>query len=152
MFPQPALHRNVHIMKESPLHYKICLRSGYGSVQILIFPLILPQTVHILARTNEFSGWPLCKLWPAWSVSKYVSVECHGIHTPNLQYCAVVRIPTVKWDWAETFTVMSSFIKTEHLFYHLLQLWHSEVSQRQKSVRKYLLGSVMPTQEKQWTK
>lgn len=64
------------------------------------------------------------------SVSKSVSVKCHDIHASNLEYCAVVRAQTLKRAW-ETFPVMSRFIKTEHLFYRLLQLQHSEARQRQ---------------------
>lgn len=140
MSTQAALHRNVHVMKEGPLGYKICLRSGNGSVQILIFPLILPQTVHILARTSEFSGWSLCKMWPAWVseqmlfswMSRYShassSVLCHGENT-NSQV-------GLGWD--------------VHSYEQIYQNWTSLLSPpaaaalrsqaEVKSARKYLLG------------
>lgn len=140
MFPQPALHRNMPFRKKGPLGYKICLRAGNGSVQILIFAFTLPQTVHILARTNKFSGWSLCKMWPAWVceqmcfswMSRYShaksSVLCRGENT-NSQ----VRLG---WDIHSYEQIYQN--RTSLLSPPAAAALRSQAEA--KSVRKYLLG------------
>lgn len=82
----------------------------------------MPEIVHLLGMTEELGSVSDGTSWGQWAdvfqlnVTSFTHLHLHG---------AVVRTLPATRGWAETFTVRSRFIKTDHLFYHLLQLQRS---------------------------
>lgn len=155
VFPQPVLHTSVPIMKDSPLGYKISLRTGNGSVQVRFssFPLPCQKQYMFWEGQKTFQVGLHVKCDQPGSVGKCVSLtviphphcfaDCHSVGTPHPHHVSLsvmvfaYLILTLCWgensdshtELDGTATVLSRFTQTESPFCHFLWLQFSEVKQ-----------------------
>lgn len=106
VFPQPVLHTSVPIMKDSPLGYKISLRTGNGSVQVRFssFPLPCQKQYMFWEGQKTFQVGLHVKCDQPGSVGRCVSLtviphphcfaDCHSVGTPHPHHVSLsVCIP-----------------------------------------------------------